>query len=109
MRARLSSLALLGLLVLPPSGHAAPGQIDVPILGPNGPSREHIGVVSWNAAKNQNVVRQQYDFSCGSASLTTLLQEYIGLSVTETDAMNGMLRYGKPRKSSSDAAFHCWT
>lgn len=98
MPARLSGLSLLGLLIFSSSGHAAPGRIDVPILGPNGPSREHIGVVSWSAAKNEGVVRQQYDFSCGSASLTTVLQEYIGLNVTETDAMNGMLRYGETQK-----------
>ncbi|MES1992459.1 MAG: C39 family peptidase [Pseudomonadota bacterium] len=98
MALRLSSVALIGLFLLPAAVIAQTGAVDVPILGPSGTYHEHIGVTSWNALKNKGVVHQQYDFSCGSASLTTVLQEYIGLKVSETDAMNGMLRYGETNK-----------
>lgn len=98
MALRIYGIALMGLFLLPTALLARSGQVDVPILGPNGPAREHIGVTSWSALKDEGVVRQQYDFSCGSASLTTVLQEYIGLKVSEPDAMNGMLRYGETEK-----------
>ncbi|MGB3134213.1 MAG: C39 family peptidase [Candidatus Macondimonas sp.] len=98
MALRIYGIALMGLFLLPTALLARSGQVDVPILGPNGPAREHIGITSWSALKDEGVVRQQYDFSCGSASLTTVLQEYIGLKVSEPDAMNGMLRYGETQK-----------
>ena len=98
MAVRLSSVAFIGLCLLPIAVMAQNEIMDVPILGPHGPSHEHVGITSWTALKNKGVVHQQYDFSCGSASLTTVLQEYIGLKVSETDAMNGMLRYGETNK-----------
>jgi hypothetical protein len=49
--------------------------------------------------KWQNVVRQQYDFSCGSAAVSTILKYYLGEDqINELDAMRGMLRHGERQK-----------
>lgn len=43
----------------------------------------------------RNIVKQAYDYSCGSAALTTVLNGYIGEKLTEQQTMNGLLRYGE--------------
>lgn len=43
----------------------------------------------------RGIVRQAYDYSCGSAALTTLLNGYGGLSLTEQQTMSGLLQYGE--------------
>ncbi|AZN67217.1 C39 family peptidase [Acinetobacter haemolyticus] len=43
----------------------------------------------------RGIVRQAYDYSCGSAALTTLLNGYAGLSLTEQQTMSGLLQYGE--------------
>ena len=45
--------------------------------------------------KFRNIERQSYDYSCGSAALVTLLNGYLGLDLTEQQAMEGMLRHGQ--------------
>lgn len=43
----------------------------------------------------RGITRQAYDYSCGSAALTTLLNGYVGAQLTEQQTMNGLLRYGE--------------
>ncbi|HCW4414225.1 TPA: C39 family peptidase, partial [Acinetobacter baumannii] len=43
----------------------------------------------------RGIVRQAYDYSCGSAALTTLLNGYVGTSLTEQQTMSGLLQYGE--------------
>lgn len=43
----------------------------------------------------RGIVRQAYDYSCGSAALTTLLNGYVGTKLTEQQTMNGLLEYGE--------------
>ncbi|MFY9179221.1 MAG: C39 family peptidase [Venatoribacter sp.] len=47
------------------------------------------------AQRFRNVVRQQYDYSCGSAALTTLLDFYLGRNFQERQVMEGLLRFGE--------------
>lgn len=57
-----------------------------------------VPVASMLARKFSTVVRQQYDFSCGSAALATLLRYHYGLSRNEADVFTGMWREGdRPR------------
>ncbi|KYQ71626.1 putative pilus system C39 family peptidase FilB [Acinetobacter pragensis] len=46
----------------------------------------------------RGIVRQAYDYSCGSAALTTLLNGYVGTQLTEQQIMNGLLKYGETEK-----------
>jgi len=45
--------------------------------------------------KYQNVVRQAYDYSCGSAALTTVLNGYLGREFEERQIMEGLMRFGE--------------
>lgn len=49
------------------------------------------------AIENQfrGIVRQAYDYSCGSAALTTVLNGHAGLNLTEQQTMEGLLKYGE--------------
>ena len=49
-----------------------------------------ISVQSWKTLRDKNIVKQDKDFSCGSASLTTLLNEFYGQSVTEEALLKAM-------------------
>lgn len=57
-----------------------------------------VPVASMLARKFNTVVRQQYDFSCGSAALATLLLYHYELPRSEADVFTGMWREGdQPR------------
>lgn len=67
---------------------------------PGGPVAEH-GVVVKKPVEQfefHNVVHQAYDYSCGSAALTTILNEYLGHSLGERQVMEGLLRFGETKK-----------
>ena len=49
-------------------------------------------IKSWIEFKNENLTRQKYDYSCGSASLSTILKYYYGLNVSEQDILNTILK-----------------
>ncbi|WP_284090050.1 putative pilus system C39 family peptidase FilB [Acinetobacter pittii] len=60
--------------------------------------RNHIEPVQIKPAVEdqfRGIVRQAYDYSCGSAALTTLLNGYVGTSLTEQQTMSGLLQYGE--------------
>ncbi|HSE83845.1 MAG TPA: C39 family peptidase [Thermodesulfobacteriota bacterium] len=44
-------------------------------------------VKSWMDFKNENVVRQQFDYSCGSSSLATVLKYFFNEDVTEKQVL----------------------
>lgn len=43
----------------------------------------------------RGIVKQAYDYSCGSAALTTLLTGYMGQKLDERQTMDGLLKYGE--------------
>ncbi|MCO8085136.1 MULTISPECIES: C39 family peptidase [Acinetobacter] len=46
----------------------------------------------------QGIVRQAYDYSCGSAALTTLLNGYVGTQLDEQQVMSGLMKFGETDK-----------
>lgn len=46
----------------------------------------------------KNIVHQAYDYSCGSAALTTVLNGYLGRQFQERQIMDGLLKYGETDK-----------
>ena len=46
---------------------------------------------SWKALRDQNVVIQRYDYSCGAGALATLMRYYFGDEVTEEEILFGIL------------------
>lgn len=59
---------------------------------------EQVNVRPLSEIKNQNMVRQRYDYSCGSAALTTILNYYLDVEINEVQAVNAMLHYGEREK-----------
>ncbi|WP_225671275.1 C39 family peptidase [Thalassolituus marinus] len=57
-----------------------------------------VNVEPLNVQKFRNVVRQAYDYSCGSAALTTLLDFYLGRNFQERQVMEGLLRFGETER-----------
>lgn len=57
-----------------------------------------INVEPLAAQKFKNVVHQAYDYSCGSAALTTLLDFYLGRNFQERQVMEGLLRFGETER-----------
>src|SRR5680860_345384 len=55
--------------------------------------------------KFRNIVRQAYDYSCGSAALTTVLNFYLGRTLSERQVMEGLLHYGESERIVSRRAF----
>ena len=54
-------------------------------------------VVSMAEARFQYVVRQRTDFSCGAASLATILKYAYGMDVDELSVMQGLLQVSDPK------------
>lgn len=55
--------------------------------------------------KFRNIVRQAYDYSCGSAALTTVLNFYLGRTLNERQVMEGLLHYGESERIVERRAF----
>jgi len=49
-----------------------------------------VRVTSWKALRDARIVKQDFDYSCGAASLATLLTEYYGFPVSEQDLLQEM-------------------
>lgn len=49
-------------------------------------------VKSWIEIKNHNLVRQEYDYSCGSASIGTVLKYFFNDNVSEQEVLDFVLK-----------------
>lgn len=77
-------------LVAPIGSAAHASELGVRVAG----SAASLGVTSLKEARFQTVIRQQYDFSCGSAALATLLTYHYGRPITEAQAFQAMYEVG---------------
>lgn len=59
-----------------------------------GGAATRIKVSSLLERKYETVVRQQFDFSCGSAAIATLLSHHYGRATSESDAFRAMWEVG---------------
>lgn len=62
-------------------------------------------VTPFEKFKNQNIVKQQFDYSCGSAALATLLNYYLGEKLSEQQVIQGLMEYGDSRLIQERRAF----
>ncbi|MEQ1809223.1 MAG: C39 family peptidase [Terricaulis sp.] len=72
---------------------ATPADAQVRTHGEGGGSFT-VQVVSWRDIPFRTVVRQQYDYSCGSAAVATLLRFHYGLQVNESEVFQSMYAGG---------------
>lgn len=59
---------------------------------------EHVRMEPRSEFQFRHIVRQAYDYSCGSAALVTVLNHHLGLETSEQQAMEGMLAHGEREK-----------
>lgn len=62
-------------------------------------------ITSLYEFQDSNLVKQEYDYSCGSAALATLLNYYLGEDLTESQVIYGMMEYGDAQKIAKRRAF----
>jgi predicted double-glycine peptidase len=75
------------------------GQFEMPqtLLG-GGSYVQSVTMEPFSELKYKNIVRQAYDYSCGSAALVTILKFHLGLDVSEQQSMEGMMAFGEKDK-----------
>ncbi len=83
---------LTALLMLAPS---LAGALE---LATPGGLRVAMPVASIKAMRFNTTLRQQYDFSCGSAAVATLLSNHYGRATTEQQVFEHMFRHGDHAK-----------
>lgn len=72
---------------------ATPAAAQVRTHGEGGGSYT-ISVTSWRDIPFRTVVRQQYDYSCGSAAVATMLRFHYGVAVNESEVFQSMYQRG---------------
>src|SRR3989338_140152 len=60
---------------------------------PNLSFRESVTLEPMSQLQFRNVIRQAYDYSCGSAALTSLLDYFLGRNLQERQVMEGLLQF----------------
>jgi len=55
--------------------------------------------------KDENIVKQEYDYSCGSAALATLLKYHLGEDLSEQQVIQGLMEYGNIKQIEARRAF----
>lgn len=63
----------------------------------------HVGIKSWKVLRDENIIKQDLDYSCGAASLATLLNNQYGQNVTEEALLKAMDK-GDGKASFEDMA-----
>lgn len=59
---------------------------------------EMLKVRPLDEIKRTDMIHQAYDYSCGSAALTTVMNFFLGENLQENEVMEGMLKYGEKDK-----------
>ena len=75
---------LICLCLFLPMVHAAPLPHDNPL------AYGKIKVQSWKEKRDFNIVKQDLDYSCGAASVATLLNNFYGQKLTEEEVLDKM-------------------
>jgi predicted double-glycine peptidase len=53
----------------------------------------------------EHIIKQEFDYSCGSAALATLLNYYLGEKLTERQVIDGLVEYGDKKQIEQLRAF----
>ena len=87
LRIRLGIVPIVGITLQACAAPATLSSVDVPA----GSTRGTDVVRSWRDFREEAVVLQRFDFSCGSAALATLMRYYFGDNVSEEAILVGIL------------------
>jgi len=94
-------LVLFWILSVSSGSHAATMEVNLGFLDVGGPIIQK-EIQSVQEIKRKNVVIQERDYSCGTASLSTLLKYYLGKSVDEIEIIKTLLQINEKRGTLED-------
>ncbi len=85
-------------------------QLDIGVSSPDlGAVSVPVGVkntvIPLQEFQDRYVVKQNYDYSCGSAALATLLNYYLNENLSERQVILGLMEYGNKAKIAERRAF----
>jgi len=80
----MKKLALLAILVF--------SLLEARVVIKNGFLRAEKNITSYIEIKNKNLVRQKEDYSCGSASLATILKYYYNYEISEKEILDMVMK-----------------
>jgi len=81
-----------------------PGEV-VFAIGANEKLTSRVTIKPLSELLDERIVHQNFDYSCGSAALSTLLNFYLGEKLTEKQVIHGLLRYGDSEQIAERRAF----
>lgn len=77
---------MLAILMLVSSFACSSEQLYINDMG----FQKSIPIKSWKTLRDDRIVKQDLDYSCGAASIATILNEYYGLTITEEEILKRM-------------------
>ncbi|MGP8154818.1 MAG: C39 family peptidase [Smithella sp.] len=78
--------------------------IDLAVPGP-GPGYIRANVNPASEINKGHLVKQAFDYSCGSAALAIILNFYLGENLTEKQVIQGLIHYGDSERIAKSKAF----
>ena len=74
-------------------------------IGAGAPMYIQQQVTPLTELSDRGITKQNFDYSCGSAALATLLNAYLGENLTERQVIQGLMEYGSKEKITERRAF----
>ncbi len=84
------SLVFITCLMLPACLHAKDASIHLSYQTATG----NLPIRTWKDLRDSNIEKQDEDFSCGSASVATILRSFYGQAVYEKDILDEVIKAG---------------
>lgn len=64
------------------------------IISGNSPIKGRVAIKTWKSIRDHGIEKQDEDYSCGSASLATILHSFYGLNIYEKDILDEVEKIG---------------
>ncbi|GAB6093755.1 C39 family peptidase [Desulfatiferula olefinivorans] len=90
-----------------PFAASPPGELNLAV-GTNEALRIYHTVTPLSETTHACLLKQNYDYSCGSAALGTILNSYLGENFTEKQIIHGLMEYGDKEQIKKLRAFSLW-
>jgi hypothetical protein len=76
--------------------------------GYKGEIRVREDIAPFTEEKYRNIIKQEHDFSCGSAALATLLNFFLNENLSEKQVIRGLMEFGDKEQIKKLRAFSLW-
>lgn len=88
--------------------HPSPKEEINLIVGADDRFRMRFEVTPLSESIHECMLKQNFDYSCGSAALGTILNYYLGENFTERQIIQGLMEYGDKEQIKKLRAFSLW-